>query len=120
MQGSSGSCADMCRVHAGIPPRRSKDYVKQASPRNSQTGNPVYRVRTYSNSNNTELDNSEPLTGKQPGVLNVEAPSAVRLFSAGPHALPCITLTLPPAPSELDALLLSEDEQISSLTIWAP
>ncbi|CAL8465308.1 g4843 [Coccomyxa elongata] len=58
-----------------IPPRRSKDYVKQPSPRNSQTGNPVYRVRTYSNSN-AELDNSEPLTGKQPGVLNVEAPSA--------------------------------------------
>lgn len=86
VQRSFGACAD-CALHAGIPPRRSKDYVKQPSPRNSQTGNPVYRVRTYSTSN-AELDNSQPLTGKQPGVLNVEAPSAVRLSSADPDALP--------------------------------
>ena len=53
--------------------------MKQPSPRGSQTGNPIYRVRTYSNSNVTEPENSEPLNGKQPGVLNVEAPSAVRM-----------------------------------------
>ncbi|KAK9903563.1 hypothetical protein WJX75_009000 [Coccomyxa subellipsoidea] len=59
-----------------IPPRRSKEYVKQPSPRGSQTGNPVYRVRTFSNSSTTDIEPSEPLNGKQPGVLNVEAPSA--------------------------------------------
>lgn len=51
--------------------------MKQPSPRNSQTGKPVYRVRTYSTSGTGDVENSEPLTGKQPGVLNVEAPSAV-------------------------------------------
>lgn len=61
--------------------------MKQPSPRGSQTGNPVYRVRTFSNSSTTDTEPSEPLNGKQPGVLNVEAPSAVSnpLLSATGH-----------------------------------
>lgn len=77
----------MRSLAAGIPPRRSEEYVKQPSPRGSQTGNPVYRVRTFSNSSTTDTEPSEPLNGKQPGVLNVEAPSAVSnpLLSATGH-----------------------------------
>ncbi len=70
----------ICPCVAGIPSRRNREYVKQPSPRQSHTGNPVYRVRTFSNSqaDPADTDNSQPLNGKQPGVLNVDAAPSVR------------------------------------------
>jgi hypothetical protein len=60
---------------AGIPSRRSKEYIKQPSPVQSQTaGTAAHRARTYLKA---DPENSEPLNSKQPGVLNVDATPSV-------------------------------------------
>lgn len=60
---------------SGIPGPRTKDYTKHAEPRPAQSGNPVYRVKSYPNTA-TEPENVEPLNGKQQGVLDVDGPAS--------------------------------------------